>query len=55
MVESQKDGKTVIHEKKSEEPPKAQEGRKLHATKFGAKYHFDKFCKGTNGHPSLEK
>ena len=55
MVEIQKDGKTVIQKEKSDEPPKPQEGRKLHATKFGAKFHFNKFCRGSNGNPSFEK
>ena len=38
----------------NEEPPKPQEGRKLYATKFGEKYHFDKNCKGFNGRPNFE-
>jgi hypothetical protein len=33
--------------------PEAQrEGRKLYATKFGDKYHFEKDCKGFNGRPN---
>jgi hypothetical protein len=55
MVEIQKDGKTVVKEKKSEEPPKPPAGRKLYATKFGVKYHFNKLCKGFNGNPNFEK
>ena len=56
LIENQKE----VHEhreqakKKVEEPPVLQEGRKLYATKFGEKYHFDKFCKGFNGRPNLE-
>jgi len=43
----------------SVEPPTPQseaqpEGRKLYATKFGEKYHFDKECKGFNGHQNFE-
>ena len=34
MVEIQKDKKTVTQKDSSDEPPKPQKGRKLHATKF---------------------
>ena len=54
----QKEGTTerkeTVKEKKSEEPQVPQEGRKLYATKYGEKYHFDKFCKGFNGNVNLE-
>ena len=55
MIEIQKDEKTVIQKEAIEEPPKPQEGRKLYATKFGAKYQFNKFYKGSNGNPNFEK
>ena len=54
IVKIRKDGKTVVNEKKSKEPPKPPAGRKLYATKFGAKYHFNKFCRGFNGNPNFE-
>ena len=58
MIENQKEGTTEhkekAKEKKSETPPVPQEGRKLYATKFGEKYHFDRFCKGFNGNQSFE-
>ena len=41
MIENQRDGTTTrketVKEKKSEEPQRPQEGRKLYATKFGEK------------------
>ena len=56
MIEKNKEG--VEHreraEKKSKEPQPPQEGRKLYATKYGDKYHFDKECKGFNGHRNFE-
>ena len=56
MIENQKEGheRRERAEKKNKEPPKPQEGRKLYATKYGEKYHFDKHCKGFNGHPNFE-
>ena len=58
MIENQKEGTTEhkekAKEKKSETQPIPQEGRKLYATKFGEKYHFDKFCKGFNGNANFE-
>ena len=47
MIENQKEG--TMHEKekakakKNEPPPVPQEGRKLYATKYGKKYHFEQF------------
>jgi hypothetical protein len=56
MIESNKEG--IEHreraEKKSKEPPQPQEGRKLYATKYRDKYHFDKGCNGFNGHRNFE-
>ena len=58
MIENQKEG--TMHEKekakakKNEPPPVPQEGRKLYATKYGEKYHFEQFCKGFNGNQSFE-
>ena len=39
-----------------EDPPLPQaEGRKLHTTRCGERYHFDTNCKGLNGQPSFAK
>ena len=56
MIENQKAGHEHREraEKKNKEPPPPQEGRKLYATKYGEKYHFDKHCKGFNGHQNFE-
>ena len=57
MIENQKEGQEhqeKAKEKKEEEPSVPQEGRKLYGTKFGEKYHFDRFCKGFNGHQNYE-
>ena len=56
MIENQKEGHEHREqaEKKSKEPPQPQEGRKLYATKYGDKYHFDKECDGFNGHRNFE-
>jgi hypothetical protein len=40
--------------KKNEEPSVPQEGRKLYATKFGDKCHFERYCKGFNGRPNID-
>ena len=55
MVHEQKDFNEEVKKEskaKPKEPPihpaetsESQEGRKLYATKFGAKYHFDRNCK----------
>ena len=56
MIENQKEGHEHRErdEKKSKEPPQPQEARKLYTTKYGDKYHFDKDCKGFNGHRNIE-
>ena len=60
MIENNKEGieNREKAEKKSKEPPQLleeqQDGRKLYATKLGEKYHFDKDCKGFNGHRNFE-
>ena len=56
MIENQKEGHEHREraEKKNKEPLPPQEGRKLFATKYGEKYHFDKHCKGFNGHQNFE-
>ena len=56
MIENQKEGQEQRERAKNnkEEPSVPQEGRKLYATKFGEKQHFDKFCKGFNGRPNFE-
>jgi hypothetical protein len=61
MIEHNKEG--FEHREKAKrtsvEPPPQQpeaqpEGRKLYATKFGEKYHFDEQCKGFNGNQNFE-
>ena len=58
MIENQKEDKTTSNQKVKEEtiekPQVPQERRKLYATKYGEKYHFEQFCKGFNGNQSFE-
>ena len=46
-------GKTKEPSEPSEEHSEPQEGRKLYATKFGAKYHFNQGCNGFNDNPNF--
>ena len=61
MIEHNKEGfehrekaKSTSVEPPPQQPEAQPEGRKLYATKFGEKYHFDKECKGFNGHQNFE-
>ena len=61
MTTNQTDVKEKAKKESKESPnhpektSESQEGRKLYATKFGAKSHFDSNCKGFNGNPNFEK
>ena len=54
MSENQKEGTVYKKEKAKAKKNEPQEGRKLYATKFGEKYHFEKFRTGFNGNRSSE-
>jgi hypothetical protein len=53
-IEHQEKAKRTSVEPPPQQPEAQTGGRKLYATKFGEKYHFDKDCKGFNGHKNFE-